>query len=146
MRLKFPSFLTDWLIQILGTFFVGYVVLAPIWRITFENASRSLSIGMTLFLILCTLLPFWLLQGLALWIAPPGRVLHRWVMFLTTYLLGIGPLFVLARAFTQKWRIKQAPRGLQEAGFFLIGLGVYVLFVQGYAILVFGHLLFLLMR
>lgn len=145
MRSPVPSYLTDWFAQLIATLLIGYVLLAPIWRITFENASRPVSEGIIIFLILCTLFPFWLLQGVALWIAAPQKAVHRWMMYLTTYLVGIGPLFALARAFAQKWRIKQAPLGLQQAGFFLIGLGVFVLLIQGYAVLVFGKLLFLIL-
>ncbi len=125
-----------WVAQMITSLTVFYLVITPIFRLTFDNGGRSLGVFELFILTFLILLPFWspqLLMVLVLKDLPKWKVIVAWM---GVYLLGLGPVMTIA---WKKLIFLQSNPALRVFAFLCLSAGmmfVFVMFVEAYTVLV----------
>lgn len=126
----------EWVLQIGVSMILAWLVLGPIWRITFVNGGVTLTDSQLALLVLLTVLPFWVFQWVALRYAPPKGRFERFLMYFTTYLAGIGPVIALVYHFRVTSDRSSILRGMRNLFLGLAIIALFYVLVRLYAMVV----------
>ena len=126
----------EFLVNIVISLLVSWLILGPIWHLTFVNAGRGLSLLGQWSLVVAVLIPIWFMQAIALAVCPPTQGAKRLLMLISGYLFAIGPVLVLAYQITPSDRISTMSRWFRFGLASIVGCLLFWIFVQFYAIAV----------